>query len=367
MTALAAVPSTPFQRVTRGPQIGVPPSLEQVPVDRLHVDESYQRATDGPGSRKIIVDMVKNWDWSLCQPLVIARRDDGSLWILDGQHRHAGATERGDIPFLPCVILSSLDLQGEARTFVKLNTERQKLNQAQIFHGMLAAGDPDAKAVQLILDETGWKVVRSSGTNNWRAGDMQCAPMLVKALKYKGDATIRFALTTLRAAYPETPVRQSATLLKALFDTFEMLMDEGGSPRALVAAISAVSPDAWPGRGVAFQEANPNVSATNAIARAMMRSMRGAPEQRSPASTPIRATPAAHPAVAKVSTTILPARPVPRAIAPAKLTGGSGGDEFAFGTNGKGWCTQCEQLVSREKVVACRSAFCKARATATAA
>ena len=29
-----------------GPQVGAPPSLEQIPVDRLQVDAAYQRATD---------------------------------------------------------------------------------------------------------------------------------------------------------------------------------------------------------------------------------------------------------------------------------------------------------------------------------
>ena len=109
----------PFQPMARGPQKGAPPSLEFVALDRLRIDDAYQRATDGPHSRKIVIGMVKEWDWSLCQPLVVSRRLDGSLWILDGQHRHAGALERGDIPHLPCVVLPALAPTDEARAFTR--------------------------------------------------------------------------------------------------------------------------------------------------------------------------------------------------------------------------------------------------------
>jgi hypothetical protein len=346
--------SLPFQRVSKGPQVGAPPSLEQVPVDRLNVDDSYQRATDSPGSRAIIVRMIKQWDWSLCQPLVVARRSDGTLWILDGQHRHAGAVERGDISFLPCVILSTLDREGEARTFVKLNTEQQKLNQAEIFHGMLAAGDPDAKQVQQLLDDAGWRVVRSSGTDNWKPGDLQCAPMLVKALKLKGAGPVQFALTSLRAAYADLAVRQSATLLKALFDVFEMIGDAGVSVNALVKAISSISPEAWPVRGVALQERHPNLSATNAIARAMMREAK--PTVAASTSATTRAKPA--PIAARTA----PPAP-PKSVASTKAPAPDGP---VFGAAGKGWCSQCEQLVSRDKAAACRSAFCRMQGAAAA-
>jgi hypothetical protein len=76
---------TPAKETQLPPQQGNPPSLEWCSVDRLSVDRAYQRATDSPASRKIIAAMVKGWDWTLCQPLVVSRRADGGLFILDGQ------------------------------------------------------------------------------------------------------------------------------------------------------------------------------------------------------------------------------------------------------------------------------------------
>jgi hypothetical protein len=354
-------------RVACGPQVGAPPSLEQVPVGRLSVDPSYQRATDSPASRRIIIGMVKKWDWALCQPLVVSRRADGDLLILDGQHRHAGAIERGDIHFLPCVVLSSLGIEGEAKTFVELNTRRQRLTQAEVFHGMLAAGDPKAKAVADLITQTGWTVRKGSNTAVYKPGDLECAPMLVKVYAFKGEAPVRFALSALRAAYPETPVRQSATLLKALIDAFDMMLQDPVPTAALIAAIGAVQPDTWLSRGIIHRERFPAMSIVGAIAATMIAAAKG---EDVPSAKPVstkeayiaaKQTAAAATQVASSKAPGMAAKPAlvePRPSAPRPTAKPS---DFAFGTTGKGWCSQCEQLVSRAKASACTDRFCKAR------
>lgn len=355
-------------RVPCGPQIGAPPSLEQIPVGRLSVDPTYQRATDSPASRQIIVGMVKRWDWSLCQPLVVSRRSDGDLLILDGQHRHAGAIERGDIHFLPCVILSSLDLEGEAKTFVELNTRRQRLTQAEVFHGMLAAGDPQAKAVADIIAQTGWTVRKGSNTAAYKPGDLECAPGLVKIFARKGDAPLRFALSSLRAAYPETAVRQSATLLKALVDVFDLILDDPVPTADLIAALGAIPPDVWISRGIIHREALPTMSQIAAIAATMLAAAKG---EQPPSTRPVsrRADPAPVPAQlpataapAAAPTAPAPAAPArPISFAPKPSLPPAKPEAFTFGTSGKGWCGQCDQLVSREKAKHCADRFCHAR------
>lgn len=350
-------------RITPGPQVGAPPSLENVPIDRLTVDPTYQRATDSPASRRILIGMVKKWDWSLCQPLIVSRRADGSLLILDGQHRHAGAKERGDIPFLPCTLLSSLDLEGEARTFVELNTKRQRLTQAEVFHGMLAAGDEQAKAVAEMIEQTGWTVRKGSNTATYKAGDLECAPMLVKTFDAKGAAPVRFALDALRAAYPDTPVRQSSTMLKALFDVFDRLCDDPAlaavvPTNALIAAIGAVEPETWMSRGVIHRSTRPAVSMTAAIAATMLAAAQGkdVPTMRPhlPKAAPVALA-------AKAPAFQMASRPTTApATAPAVRRPASPATN-PFGTTGKGWCTQCEQLRSKPAAAACPSQFCTLR------
>lgn len=315
-----------------GPQIGAPPSLEQVPVAMLQVDSTYQRATDGPASRKIIACMVAKWDWRLCQPLIVSRRPDGGLFILDGQHRHAGASQRGDIPFLPCVLLSSLAVEDEASTFVALNTRRQKLSQSDIFHGMLATGDPKAAQVHALLEETGWRLRKSSNTQIFAAGDMNCAPMLVRRIDQDGIEAVRFALLTLRAAWPDKPITSTATFLKALMEVHTRLGedDPAGSVDRMAATLADTAIDDWTLQATRIRAQNRTLSLAGALGVAMFRAARG------------DSTPAAPPP---------PVKPAPAFTPPART---------AFNLKGgMAWCSQCEQRRTRDNATNCKDQFCK--------
>ncbi|KPH67531.1 DUF6551 family protein [Novosphingobium sp. ST904] len=257
-----------------GPQKGAPPTLEWIGINTLNVDEAYQRATDGANSRRIIIGMVKEWDWALCQPLVVSRRADGSLFILDGQHRKAGAVERGDIPHLPCVVLTGRDTSAEAATFVALNTKRQKLSQADIFNGMLAAGDEEAKAMQAMLQQTGWRQRSHSTTSAFVAGDLACAPMLTRSLKAFGEAPVRNALTALREAYLQTPVRNAATLLKALMPIYRDGDLDGGDPDLFIQTLSEAEPADWELHGMDHRRKHPVLSRIEAISGSMLEAYR---------------------------------------------------------------------------------------------
>lgn len=324
-----------------GPQKGNPPSLEWVGIDRLTVDPAYQRATDGPASRRIIVGMVKAWDWALCQPLVVSRRADGTLWILDGQHRHAGAQERGDIPHLPCVVLGAIAIEEEASTFVALNEQRQRLSQADIFFAMLAAGDHDAKAVYGIMGETGWQIIRHRATAAYGPGELYCAPMLVRQLQALGPDAVRFGLTVLRTAWPETAVRPGASLLKALFHLFANLLETTDSAAAITAALATERPESWILRGEIRRERQPTLSSNIALAMEIAAAARGA----------IPAAPSLSPAPVLKTGSV--ARPV-------ELTD-------PLGQSSKSWCDQCDQLVTSARAAACHSPHCKLSATAAAA
>lgn len=335
-----------FQPMQVGPQNGAPPSLEFVSVDRLEVDPAYQRATDGPHSQKIIVGMVKCWDWSLCQPLVVSRRPDGRMMILDGQHRHAGAKRRGDIAHLPCVVLAGIDVPGEAKTFVNLNTKRQRLSQADVFNGMLAAGDENAKETAEMIAAAGWRIVRSSSTDAWKPGDLHCAPMLADQRRIVGDVPVRSALQILRRAYPETTVTCTVRLLMPLISICRGGID-ATARRRLQFAVGSIEPGAWMARGTERQLLDETLSRHAAVAAVMVEAA-AAVDLQEPKPLPPQPV------------QVVPARPpAPEPVATPPANG-----EARFGTSGKGWCDQCETLVSRDRATACRDSFCKMRAAA---
>ncbi len=321
--------------VELGPQTGAPPSLEQVAIDRLQVDPAYQRAADGALSRQLIVGMVKEWKWPLCQPLVVARRDDGTLWILDGQHRHAGASERGDIPFLPCVILPPIGAQAEARTFLDLNTKRQKLSQTDIFLGMLAAGDEHAKTTAALITQTGWRVVRTTTTKHWQPGDLVCAPALVSHVRVHGSHTLREALLTLREAYPEDVVTAPASLLNALVEIYRPGSRYLDARPRLTAAIARYAADAWMPKAQNYRLDFAKASIRDAMVDLMLDAAGLRERNRKPVIVP--SSKGAGGAVAQLR-------------------------EGAFDDEGRAWCSQCERRVSRVIAAGCVSPFCKVKA-----
>jgi hypothetical protein len=263
-----------FKPIECGPARGTPPTLEWVAIDRLNIDAAYQRATDGSKSRRIIVGMVRQWDWALCQPLVVSRRADGSLFVLDGQHRLSGARERGDLPHLPCVILHDRDAEGEAEAFVALNTRRQRLSQSDVFNGMLAAGDDTAASVAAMLRETGWRTVNSQNMAAWKPGDINCAAMLARMVRTHGEAPVRNALTALREAYQDTPVTVPATLLKALVAIYAEDRLAGADVDVFIESLATIEPRDWIEAGRDMRRCAPSLSPRAALAEAMLDNFR---------------------------------------------------------------------------------------------
>lgn len=309
--------------VETGPQTGAPPSLEFVAVDRLAIDPAYQRATDGPYSQRIIIGMVREWKWPLCQPLVVARRDDGQLMVLDGQHRLAGARRRGDIAHLPCVVLAGIGLKGEASAFVDLNTKRQKLSQTDIFHGQLAAGDPVAQTTHELLTKTGWRVVRSTNTQSFKPGDLTCAPFVASQVRIHGRHAVETALTTLRNAYPDEAVTQPARLIGALVQIFrsDAMLPMADRIRARMAEYSAT---VWARRCDTKRAAQPGLSIQQGLV-----------------------------------VVILEAAGLARAMAQAALPAIR---QDKFRTAEPEWCEQCERRCTRQDAERCTSKFCKLKA-----
>jgi hypothetical protein len=246
--------------------IGSPPTLEWIGVERLAIDESYQRATDSAASRRLIFHIKSKWNWNYCQPLVVSRRADGSLFVIDGQHRLTAALERGDIAHLPCVVVSGLE--SEAAAFVALNTKRQKLSQGDIFNAMLAAGDETAKRVAELLAETGWRMTHTSNTQVWKAGDLFCAPMIVKAVKSEGECVVRNALTALREAYPNTAITSTVTMLKALLVIYRD--KRVNDPDLLIETLGSAAPDDWELERTVQRQNNPELSLNDALVEAIV-------------------------------------------------------------------------------------------------
>lgn len=252
--------------------IGTPPTLEWVPIDRLQVDPLYQRSTESKGGAAIIAGMNRCWDWRLCQPLNVSRRDDGSLWVVDGQHRLEGARKRGDIPHLPCVMASHADHADEAQTFVALNRKRQRLSAADIFNADLAGGSEEAARVKEIITGAGLTLAPHSNYATWKPAMIFCPTAIQAAIRQFGEPVVRNAIVAFAEAYAGKVLNLAGTLLPSLYLIYsEDAKRMGFDPDRFIEALGSVEQRDWHDLIRDAQRQNPTLGRRQACALAMMK------------------------------------------------------------------------------------------------
>ena len=195
---------------------GMPPSIENRNPAELNLDDSYQRSTDNGASRALITKIANNWDWRMCLPLVVSKRDDGSLWVIDGQHRLAAAKLRGDIPFLPCCVAIYGSVADEAAMFVAMNRTRKAMNRLDDFHAAIASGDSEAIEIAGLITDAGFTVSRKTGSQSWLPGEVAFTSAIAKVLRKHGAKVCAAALRTMAEAFPDEVLNAGASMFTAL-------------------------------------------------------------------------------------------------------------------------------------------------------
>lgn len=131
-----------------------------IPVKDLVSDSSYQRGLEPNKVYKI----ATTFDPDAFGTLVISKRVDGTLAIIDGGHRVAAMYDLGwEDQSVPAVVHTGLSLEDEARVFTTLNSNRTKPKPQDIHKADVVAREPNAVAIQAVLDKYGVPVIRYPG------------------------------------------------------------------------------------------------------------------------------------------------------------------------------------------------------------
>lgn len=192
------------------------PVLQYCALEQLSIDESYQRSLEAASSITLVRRIATFWDWGLCQPLYVARRDDGKLYVVDGQHRLAAAKLRGDIWQLPCVVRAFASAEEEAAAFVALNQERRPLNKLQIFKASLAAGDFESAQIVLALEDVGLSVAGSTNLETAPPGSVSNVAGLLNCYRVHGLQVLTAALDVLGQSYKGEILRYAGMLFPGI-------------------------------------------------------------------------------------------------------------------------------------------------------
>ena len=198
------------------PMRGLRPSLEFRPLHSLGIDPTYQRSIDVGGSQSLIRRIAMHWDWGLCQPLTVAKRDDGSLWVVDGQHRLAAARLRSDIYDLPCVVMPSQSADEEAATFVAMNQQRRPLSKLEIFRAALVAHDEEARTIDRALKDAGLGLATSTNPDSWKPGQVVNVGGLQWCLSQYGEHVLRRSCMVAAQAFADQVLRYFGTIFPGI-------------------------------------------------------------------------------------------------------------------------------------------------------
>lgn len=129
-------------------------TIEWLPAKAMMVDPSVQRPFNPTRAEKINSDFDEN----ALGMFTISRRDDGTLHIVDGQHRHGVIILRGEEDrLIHCQVHHGLTHQTEARMFRLLNNAKP-VSVLERFIVRVEEGEPIAVAINSILNERGWRL-----------------------------------------------------------------------------------------------------------------------------------------------------------------------------------------------------------------
>lgn len=189
--------------------------LQWLPVERLRIDDRYQRQITNVG-RSAVRKIAENFAWRFFTPVIVSPVEGGLFAIIDGQHRTTAAATCG-IETVPCsiVIASARD---QASAFKTINGSITRLFPYQIYRAALAAGDPKAEALDALVRKAG-VIIQTPGTEKRPDGTL-CVWVIEKLAGLHGEGVVVTALRCLRDTSPEgeswlrvTPITAVSSIL----------------------------------------------------------------------------------------------------------------------------------------------------------
>jgi hypothetical protein len=160
----------------------------RLPINLLRVDSSYQR---GEASNQSTIDKAKNMQHAAIGAIIVAKRNDGSLWIVDGLQRTLAAKKRGDVNEIDCMVFNSHGPKHEAEVFLLCNKGRVAVSAMHKYRTSVTAGRLPEREIDEWLTNNGYQVADHSGINMIRFPSR-----LIQAWQMNPEATKQALLIT---------------------------------------------------------------------------------------------------------------------------------------------------------------------------
>jgi hypothetical protein len=188
--------------------------LEWVSVDKLVVDDTYQREI-GRRGRQNVQQIAENFDWSKFAPVIVAPVEGGLYAIVDGQHRTTAAMLRG-IEQVPCQIVQA-DRAKQAAAYAAVNGNITNTTAQQLFYAKLAAGDSNAEQLAEVCAAGNVHILRRYIVSSKMAvGETQAVGALARCLRDFGRETLITALQCITETADGNAGFVRATIIEGL-------------------------------------------------------------------------------------------------------------------------------------------------------
>lgn len=318
--------------------LGRMPVLQFMAPGELQIDATYQRNLESGPSQTLIRKIAQFWNWDLCQPLVVARRSGGDLFVIDGQHRLEAARMRGDIAQMPCAVVDYASAADEAASFVHLNQQRRPLTKLDLFKAAVASEDPEACAILAAMKSAGLSVAPHSNYTVWKPGMVANLPGIERAWRVHGRAATGTAFHALSEAFAGQVLQFAGTIFPGIAavcadEIARHRQFDGARFASFKALLAKRSQRDWRNLIMEMKGENPTL---NYLAISQMAIRRAwADAQSAPAAT-------SSPTIERSSK-----MQFPDADAPTR--------------DDRRWCEQCDRRVSLTAATTCRDRFCKLR------
>lgn len=206
-----------------------------VPLEDLHIDESYQRPVQNH-----IKTLVQEWDEQKCDLLKVNYREDGNLYVWDGQHRLVAMKIMG-IEFAMCILTVGLTQEQEASLFGCQGVGIKKPDPYDIFKANVCAGEEIDTAIKSMCDNYDLLVNR----NNKKAGNLSCLTLARDIFKRGDGEYFEWVLELLhKARWNEFPQSHCHRVVNSLYEIRKTSGEENEFvQRRLVAYLKGTNPD----------------------------------------------------------------------------------------------------------------------------
>jgi len=206
-TTRRKTPISPPDR--RSIALGKSKGFEELFAADLLVDRDVQRAYNASHASKL----EAGWDNRFVGTLIISRRVNGELYIIDGQHRQVVALRKDPAAIMDCEVYEGLSVEEEALMFLHFNRNRKPPSAYDHYKIGLVARLPIEVRMSAETMQLGLEISPSKG-NRQIAAVASCRRIVGWDVKETG--LLRDTLMYLELAFGAKPETWDAIMLQAV-------------------------------------------------------------------------------------------------------------------------------------------------------